>query len=28
VIMSGVSICVPTGTPLIPVQAQPRVIAT
>jgi hypothetical protein len=28
VIMAGVSICAPTGTPLIPVQAQPRVIAT
>jgi hypothetical protein len=28
VIMAGVAICTPTGTPLIPVQAQPRVIAT
>jgi hypothetical protein len=28
VIMAGVSLCAPTGTPLIPVQAQPRVIAT
>lgn len=28
VIMAGVSTCVPTGTPLIPVAAQPRVIAT
>ncbi|HLJ27819.1 MAG TPA: hypothetical protein VKY85_13995 [Candidatus Angelobacter sp.] len=28
VIMSGVSICTPTGTPLVPVAAQARVIAT
>ena len=28
VIMSGVAICVPTGTPLMPVAAQTRVIAT
>jgi hypothetical protein len=28
VVMSGVSVCVPTGTPLIPVEAQTRVIAT
>jgi hypothetical protein len=28
VIMTGVAICVPTGTPLIPVVAQTRVIAT
>jgi hypothetical protein len=28
VIMAGVSICVPTGTPLIPVSAQTRAIAT
>ena len=28
VIMSGVSVCAPTGTPLVPVAAQPRVIAT
>jgi hypothetical protein len=28
VIMAGVSICVPTGTPLIPVEAQTRAIAT
>jgi hypothetical protein len=28
VIMTGVSICAPTGTPLIAVQVQPRVIAT
>lgn len=28
VIMSGVSTCVPTGTPLIPSAAQTRVIAT
>lgn len=28
VIMSGVSICAPTGTPLLPVSAQTRVIAT
>jgi hypothetical protein len=27
VIMAGVSVCVPTGTPLLPVQAQTRVIA-
>jgi len=28
VIMSGVSICVPTGTPLVPVAAQAMVLAT
>ena len=28
VIMAGVSTCVPTGTPLVPVAAQTRVIAT
>lgn len=28
VIMTGVSTCVPTGTPLMPVQAQVRVTAT
>lgn len=28
VIMTGVSICAPTGTPLIPVEAQTRAIAT
>jgi hypothetical protein len=28
VLLSGVSICVPTGTPLLPVSAQTRVIAT
>jgi hypothetical protein len=28
VIMTGVASCVPTGTPLIPVVAQTRVIAT
>ena len=28
VIMTGVSVCVPTGTPLLPVQAQTRAIAT
>ncbi len=28
VIMSGVSICVPTGTPLVPVAAQTMVLAT
>src|SRR5579875_3796224 len=28
VIMSGVATCIPTGTPLIPVVAQTRVIAT
>jgi hypothetical protein len=27
-IMTGMATCVPTGTPLIPVQAQIRVIAT
>jgi hypothetical protein len=27
-IMSGVSICVPTGTPLLPVVAQTRALAT
>ena len=28
VIMTGVSICTPTGTPLLPVAAQARVLAT
>ncbi len=28
VIMTGVAICAPTGTPLIPVKAQTRAIAT
>jgi hypothetical protein len=28
VIMSGVSVCVPTGTPLLPLSAQMRAIAT
>jgi len=28
VIMTGVSICAPTGTPLVPVAAQPRALAT
>jgi hypothetical protein len=28
VIMTGVATCVPTGTPLLPVEAQTRVIAT
>ena len=28
VIMTGVSICVPTGTPLLPVSAQTRALAT
>jgi hypothetical protein len=28
VIMSGTSICAPTGTPLMPVVAQTRVLAT
>ena len=27
-IMTGVSICAPTGTPLLPVAAQTRVLAT
>ncbi|SAL58340.1 hypothetical protein AWB68_02887 [Caballeronia choica] len=27
-ILSGVSVCVPTGTPLVPVSAQARAIAT
>jgi hypothetical protein len=27
-IMSGVSVCVPTGTPMLPVWAQTFVIAT
>jgi len=27
-IMSGVSVCVPTGTPLLPVASQVRAIAT
>jgi hypothetical protein len=28
VIMTGVSVCVPTGTPLLPVSAQTLVLAT
>ncbi|HWF08929.1 MAG TPA: hypothetical protein VG297_10730 [Bryobacteraceae bacterium] len=28
VIITGVSICAPTGTPLVPVSAQTRVLAT
>jgi hypothetical protein len=28
VIMSGVSVCAPTGTPLVPVVSQVRVLAT
>lgn len=28
VTMAGSSICTPTGTPLLPVSAQPRVVAT
>ena len=28
VIMSGMAVCAPTGTPLMPVSAQTRVIAT
>src|SRR5579864_5740328 len=28
VIMTGTAICAPTGTPLIPIEAQTRVIAT
>ena len=27
-IMSGMSICVPTGTPLLPIEAQTRAIAS
>jgi hypothetical protein len=27
-IMTGVAICVPTGTPLVPVSAQTRALAT
>ena len=27
-IQTGVAVCVPTGTPLLPVVVQPRVIAT
>ncbi|MES1254390.1 MAG: hypothetical protein ABUS56_02200 [Acidobacteriota bacterium] len=27
-LMTGASTCVPTGTPMLPVVAQPRVIAT
>jgi hypothetical protein len=27
-IMTGVAVCVPTGTPLVPVAAQTRVLAT
>jgi hypothetical protein len=28
VVMTGASVCAPTGTPLMPVAAQPRVTAT
>jgi hypothetical protein len=28
VIQSGTAICVPTGTPLLPIVVQPRVVAT
>jgi len=28
VIMTGVAVCAPTGTPLVPVSAQTRAIAT
>jgi hypothetical protein len=28
VILSGVSVCAPTGTPLVPVSSQVRVVAT
>jgi hypothetical protein len=28
VIQSGQAVCVPTGTPLLPVAVQPRVLAT
>jgi hypothetical protein len=28
VIMTGIAVCVPTGTPLLPVSAQTRAIAT
>jgi hypothetical protein len=28
VIMTGVAVCAPTGTPLVPVQAQTRALAT
>lgn len=27
-LMSGVALCAPTGTPLLPMVAQPRVLAT
>ena len=27
-LQDGISICTPTGTPLVPVQVQPRVVAT
>jgi hypothetical protein len=27
-VLSGLGLCVPTGTPMLPVVAQPRVIAT
>jgi hypothetical protein len=27
-IMTGVSVCVPTGTPLLPIVAQTRALAT
>jgi hypothetical protein len=28
VVMTGVAVCMPTGTPLLPMSAQTRVIAT
>jgi hypothetical protein len=28
IIMTGASVCMPTGTPLVPVAAQTRVLAT
>jgi hypothetical protein len=27
-VQAGQSVCVPTGTPMVPVFAQPRVVAT
>jgi len=27
-LLTGMAVCVPTGTPLLPVSAQPRVLAT
>jgi len=28
VVQSGTAVCVPTGTPLLPIVVQPRVVAT